>query len=86
VYAIIAVPNPASVALHKSVGFEPFAVFDRVGYKHGEWHDVEWWRLHFFEDQPSNPTPPVSMSEVTQHPEWTRVLTSGFTFFDTIDE
>jgi len=35
-------PNDASVALHRSVGFEPIGVFRRVGYKLGAWHDVAW--------------------------------------------
>jgi phosphinothricin acetyltransferase len=85
-YAIIAVPNPVSTALHKSVGFEPFAVFDRVGFKFGKWHDVEWWRLYLTEQPPREPAPPADMSAVTQNPEWTRALTTGFAFFDTMDK
>jgi len=44
-YAGIALPNPASVGLHESVGFEPVGVYRQVGYKHGAWHDVGWWQL-----------------------------------------
>lgn len=44
-YAGIALPNDASVALHKSVGFEPVGVFRRAGWKFGRWHDVSWWQL-----------------------------------------
>ena len=40
----ITLPNAASVALHKSCGFEHIGVFREVGYKHGEWHDVSWWQ------------------------------------------
>jgi phosphinothricin acetyltransferase len=43
VFAGIALPNPASVALHESVGFRPVGVYRRVGYKLGAWRDVGWW-------------------------------------------
>jgi len=44
-YAGIALPNPASVALHERMGFEPVGVFRHVGYKLGAWRDVGWWQL-----------------------------------------
>lgn len=44
-YAGIALPNPASVGLHESVGFKPLGVYHQVGYKLGGWHDVGWWEL-----------------------------------------
>jgi len=44
-YAVITLPNPASVALHESVGFTPIGVFHNVGHKLGQWHDVGWWQL-----------------------------------------
>ncbi len=34
-YAGIALPNPASVGLHKAVGFRPVGVYRGVGYKLG---------------------------------------------------
>jgi hypothetical protein len=46
VIAGIALPNPASVRLFESLGFEPVAVFPRNGFKHGAWPDVGCWRLH----------------------------------------
>jgi phosphinothricin acetyltransferase len=39
----IALPNEASVALHRSVGFQPIGVFSKVGRKFGRWHDVAWF-------------------------------------------
>jgi phosphinothricin acetyltransferase len=41
--AVIALPNPASVALHESIGFKPVGVFHRVGFKFDRWHDTGWW-------------------------------------------
>ena len=43
-YAGIALPNPASIALHQAVGFEPVGVFREIGYKQDAWHDVSWWQ------------------------------------------
>ncbi|HEX2015828.1 MAG TPA: GNAT family N-acetyltransferase [Solirubrobacteraceae bacterium] len=40
----IALPNPASVALHERMGFTLVGVFDEVGHKLGGWRDVGWWR------------------------------------------
>ncbi len=42
-YAGIALPNEASIALHRKVGFEPIGVFPRVGFKFDKWHDVAWY-------------------------------------------
>ena len=44
VYAGIALPNPASVALHESIGMRRIGVYERVGWKFGAWHDVAWYR------------------------------------------
>ena len=44
-YAGITLPNDASVALHRRVGFQAVGVFRSVGWKLGAWHDVSWWHL-----------------------------------------
>jgi L-amino acid N-acyltransferase YncA len=44
-YAGIALPNDASEALHRSVGFTPVGVFRRAGWKFERWHDVAWWQV-----------------------------------------
>lgn len=43
-YAGITQPNPASVALHRSVGFDYVGTFLSVGHKFGKWHDVAWFQ------------------------------------------
>lgn len=43
-YAGIALPNEASIALHRSVGFEPVGVFRQAGWKFDRWNDVSWWQ------------------------------------------
>lgn len=39
-YAGIALPNPASVALHEAIGMSRIGVYEGVGSKFGAWHDV----------------------------------------------
>jgi L-amino acid N-acyltransferase YncA len=38
--ALIALPNDASIGLHKALGFEDVGVWSNIGWKHGAWHDV----------------------------------------------
>jgi L-amino acid N-acyltransferase YncA len=55
-FAGIALPNPASVALHESIGFLPIGVYRNVGFKHGAWRDVGWWQKELqCPDQPREP-------------------------------
>ncbi len=41
----IALPNPASIALHEKFGFKKVAHFPEVGYKFDRWIDVGYWQL-----------------------------------------
>ena len=43
-FAGIALPNDASIALHRSVGFEHVGTLNSVGFKFDKWHDVSWWQ------------------------------------------
>ena len=45
VMGIIALPNPASIALHEKLGFEKVAHFKQVGRKFDKWIDVGYWEL-----------------------------------------
>ncbi|MGH8427984.1 MAG: arsinothricin resistance N-acetyltransferase ArsN1 family B [Gammaproteobacteria bacterium] len=45
VIAGIALPNPASVALHEKCGFSKVAHFREVGFKFARWIDVGYWQL-----------------------------------------
>lgn len=51
----IALPNEASVALHRAVGFTPVGTYHSIGYKLGAWHDVAWFERRL---QPERPDPP----------------------------
>jgi L-amino acid N-acyltransferase YncA len=62
-YAGIALPNPASVALHESVGFVRMAVYESVGWKLDKWLDVGWWLRRL--NEPQNPPPePLTMAQL----------------------
>ena len=41
----IALPNPASIALHEKLGFKKIAHFAEVGRKLDRWVDVGYWQL-----------------------------------------
>jgi L-amino acid N-acyltransferase YncA len=41
----IALPNPASIALHEKLGFRKIGVFPEVGWKLDTWVDVGYWEL-----------------------------------------
>jgi L-amino acid N-acyltransferase YncA len=75
-YAGIALPNPASVAMHESVGFRPVGVYRGVGYKLGAWHDVGWWQLSM-QEQVASPSPPLDLTAIRASEEWNAALASG---------
>jgi phosphinothricin acetyltransferase len=75
-YAGISLPNPASVALHESMGFERIGVYRRVGYKLGRWHDVGWWQRTLNEHEQS-PKEPSDLGTVSKQPGWERLLARG---------
>ena len=51
-------PNDASVALHRALGFEHVGIYRRIGFKHDAWHDVAWMQrfLADGEEPPREPT------------------------------
>lgn len=42
---VVALPNEASAALHRSLGFQQVAHLHEVGHKFGRWIDVGFWEL-----------------------------------------
>ncbi|PKB81316.1 MAG: GNAT family N-acetyltransferase [SAR202 cluster bacterium Io17-Chloro-G9] len=74
-YAGITLPNPASVALHESLAFQPVGVYRNVGYKLGEWHSVGWWELALHDH--SAPADPLRLGDVVDTPTWQQAISSG---------
>ena len=79
VYAGVALPNPASVALHESLGFKPVGVYEKAGFKLGAWHDVGWWCLALREHD-KRPAAPKSPFDIQHTPEWEKALAAGLPF------
>ncbi|MEQ9507009.1 MAG: arsinothricin resistance N-acetyltransferase ArsN1 [Hyphomonas sp.] len=59
----IALPNPASVALHERHGFRHLGTYRQVGFKLGAWHDVGWWQLAL-EADPGPPDEIIPFAEL----------------------
>ena len=62
-FAGIALPNDASVALHERLGFRPVGVYPHSGFKLGAWRDVGWWWLPL-RDPPEQPAEPAEWDEL----------------------
>lgn len=58
VLAGVTVPNPASVGLHRALGFEEVGVYRRVGWKAGAWRDVMWLARRLGPADGEDRTPP----------------------------
>ncbi len=61
--AVIAQPNPVSNRLHERFGFRRVGVFERIGWKHGGWHDVAYYQRRSPKDNPPTELrPPAEVS------------------------
>jgi L-amino acid N-acyltransferase YncA len=54
----ITTPNPASEALHRTLGFEDVGVYKRIGWKAGDWRDVIWLARQLGPTTHEGETPP----------------------------
>lgn len=73
-------PNPASVGLHRTLGFERIGLFPAIGWKAGTWHGVEWFGLELGPRGPA-PGPIRALAEVAggreMHAALARAASSG---------
>ena len=60
----IALPNDASVALHRACGFKRIGAYRGIGFKLGKWWDVEWWQLDLVVANGSAPGEPGLPAQV----------------------
>jgi phosphinothricin acetyltransferase len=57
-FAGVALPNPASEALHRGAGFDEVGVYRAAGFKFGRWLDIRWYGISLGEsDAPPEPVP-----------------------------
>ena len=45
-YGVVTMPNDASAALHRKLGFRQLGIYHNTGYKNGSWRDVVWFETH----------------------------------------
>jgi len=62
-YAGITLPNDASVGLHRAIGMEQIGVYERVGYKFGQWLAVAWFGM-CLNEPPEPPLEPIPFGEL----------------------
>jgi L-amino acid N-acyltransferase YncA len=74
----ITLPNPGSVGLHESLGFQAVGTYRHIGFKCGEWHDVVWYQLSLHE-LGGEPEDPLNFPIVRNTPEWAAALRAGLT-------
>jgi L-amino acid N-acyltransferase YncA len=74
-HAGITLPNAGSVGLHEALGFRLVGVYGDVGWKHGAWRDVGWWRLPLRapDGEPAEPRTPAEMAD---DPAWLAALSA----------
>jgi phosphinothricin acetyltransferase len=78
VYAVITLPNEASIALHKHFGFTELSVNRANGYKLGKWRDVLWmeYRIPGASD-PGSHGAPLRMHELNKNDLDTAMATAS---------
>lgn len=62
--ACIALPNDASIHLHKKRGYVQVGHFPKIGYKFDQWHDVVWFQKTL--DKPAQPLKKVEETDVKE--------------------
>jgi len=75
-YAGVTLPNPGSVGLHESMGFQRIGTYRKVGYKLGQWHDVGWWQRPLRQSD-EVPGPTLTLDELQNDPSWQGIFTSS---------
>ena len=70
---IITVPNPGSIGLHERLGFRREGLLPEIGFKHGRWQDVGWWRLEL-QALADPPEPPRPLGAVVGTAAWNACL------------
>jgi len=73
VYAGVTLPNEKSERFHLAMGFAEIAVFEKIGYKFGKWHDLKFFEMYLME-HPVDPAPPLSILRVKETAAFADIL------------
>lgn len=76
VYAGVSLPNEKSVGFHQSIGFKEIGIYEKVGYKFGEWHDVEWFQFQLQEHN-YNPSSPKTIQSIANTDQFNKIFISA---------
>jgi phosphinothricin acetyltransferase len=76
VFGGVGLPNEQSVNLHLKCGFEEIGIYKNIGYKHGKWHDTQWFQLSLNEYK-LNPTTPKKVEEIMLSKEFSGIIHSA---------
>ena len=68
VLAGLTIPNDASYKFHQKFGFEHFARYNNIGFKHSHWQSVDWLELNI--NRSEFPAELKSMESITKTDEW----------------
>jgi len=74
VLAGLTIPNEASYKFHQKFGFEHFARYNKIGFKHNRWQSVDWLELNI--NHSEFPPKLRSISSITETDEWKSFLDS----------
>jgi phosphinothricin acetyltransferase len=69
--AVIALPNAASLALHRRLGFRHAGTLEEVGLKHGRRVGIDLWQLRLGAGAAGDP---LAVGMATRDPAWREVL------------
>lgn len=58
----ITLPNEPSLRLHRAMGFTACALYRQIGFKEGQWRDVQWLELHL--DSAASPREPLALDQL----------------------
>jgi len=71
--AVVTSQNGKSIDFHKKMGFVPSAQLRKVGYKFGQWLDVDWLQ-YCFASLPQRPEPILPFPDISQSHELRELL------------
>lgn len=76
VYAGITLPNEKSVGFHQSIGFKEIGIYEKIGYKFGKWHDVEWFQFQLQEHN-YDPSSPKTIQSIANTDHFRQIFISA---------